>query len=86
MIPDQLAEIEARANAATEGGWDRLSDYLRGEGIVEPNCVLVERARQDIPDLIAYIRELEAMIGEKTGDIVDRLERNLDAAFDEILP
>lgn len=80
MTPQQLSEIEARAKAATEE--PGLSYVVWGRAQRE----FSQHAIQDSLDLIAYIRELESMIGEKTGDIVDRLERNLDAAFDKILP
>lgn len=51
MNSSRLAEIEARAKAATEGTQDALQifNYQR-------------LAKQDIPDLIAHIRELESEI------------------------
>lgn len=79
MTPERLAEIEARAEAATEGPWKCWNGWpakpmacerigpdggggLHGvpdiHGCVE-DLEFAAHARQDIPDLLAYLRELE---------------------------
>jgi hypothetical protein len=70
ITPERLAEIEARVNAATPGPWVHDEFW----GVVDPVFVdedghlapqdmkFIAAAREDVPDLIARVRELEAEI------------------------
>lgn len=91
MTPERIAEIRARAEAATPGPWIAERDcFDEEEGLVwhlftkqdlenlwsdpiglwafffeesdanaESNATFAAHARQDIPDLLVYIKELE---------------------------
>lgn len=80
MTPEQLAEIEARAKAATEGPWHRhlpensgVCNWSAGieweviTGGTVQDHEFIAHARQDIPDLIAAYREQEKRIAELEG-------------------
>lgn len=87
MDSARLAEIEARAKAATEGPWHSNKYGSVGAGkygtspmVLEsgwdgipsrepPNLEFAAHARQDIPDLIAYVRELEGQRDWLVGEI-----------------
>lgn len=75
MTPEQLAEIEARAAAATPGEWE-VSNDSAGDGVKSQNGMVCEivtgdlfqialdmefiaAARQDIPRLCAEVRRLQ---------------------------
>ena len=60
MTTDRLAEIEARCEAALHG---------------PVSLTTVERALEDIPYLIARIRELEAVIQDRNTQIAAWVER-----------
>ena len=71
-----LAAIEARAEAATKGPWESR-DYPNDEvwdskGIWladvrnEETAAFIAHAREDIPALLARVRELEAALAEMT--------------------
>lgn len=72
MTPEQLAEIRARAEAATPGPWGAVKWSALWEirtPAVEPGVAFeldhadaefVSHARTDIPALLDYIEELEA--------------------------
>lgn len=71
--PD-IDAIEARADAATPGPWDVAMDcvtaptcgeILRITGWPEVGDVdaeFIAHAREDVPDLLAYVRDLEAKL------------------------
>lgn len=84
MADERLAEIEARAQAATEGPW-RVQSVRRADNEIgvfvayvgslavlanEPNkseqedATFVAHARTDIPDLLAEVRRLRAVLAE----------------------
>ena len=89
---ERLAEIEARANAATPGPWQigvsidrtygswpvfRLLDMVGPTAAEEKaDAVFIENARSDIPWLIARVRELEAQAA---------LDADVRAAADDLL-
>lgn len=76
MSPEQLQAIRERAEKATQGPWQRGTGYqgdvYSRSGIVivdtedsgSPrqirDATFIAHARQDIPDLLAYVAELEA--------------------------
>jgi len=77
MTPSELATIEARANAATEGPWlesgsqitacetdadGRPWPWLIASDLAPNDCVFLACARADIPALVARVRELEREI------------------------
>lgn len=84
LTPERLDEIEARCEAATPGPWrnrDLLGVLGRPEdgvqicgGCTNDNRDFIAHARQDIPALIAAVRERDARIAE--------LEKDLDWATD----
>ena len=71
MTPERLAEIEARAKAAKPGPWNVFSDatIMSGKWHVTEACrcipgypkwvnaAFIASSREDIPDLIAALRE-----------------------------
>lgn len=76
MTPEYLTAIEQRANAATPGPW-RLDhgDVIADEpgygpvGIAEvigvrdtADAAFIAKAREDVPSLLAYVRELEQLV------------------------
>ena len=81
LTDDDLAAIEARANAATPGPWFSSGpnlntnphvfelDYWNGgdDAIkhANRNAVFIAHARNDIPRLIAEVRRLREIIAEK---------------------
>jgi len=82
MTPSELAAIEARANAATEGPWLESGSQITasetdGDGRPWPwmvasdlapnDCVFLACARADIPALVARVRELEAELAAADG-------------------
>lgn len=77
MKPEQLAEIEARANAATDGPWvlgssgnvPDISYYGSGWAGVTKDEKFIAHSRTDIPALIAEVRRLQ----EKLDIAVDAL-------------
>jgi len=70
---DQLAAIEARANAATEGPWE-VSTGMADQSIIfmpdgysfkvngHPDSKFIAHARTDVPALLALVRERDAQI------------------------
>jgi hypothetical protein len=82
MTDDDLAEIEARANAAQPPPWPlpggRDSNYdarlpLDHEGCdvwpwgTEENMIFAYKAREDVPRLVAEVRRLRRAIAEAMG-------------------
>lgn len=70
MTEEELAAIEARANAATPGPWlpenvQNCSWFSGRDG--EENADFVSSARCDVPDLIAEVRRLNAEVYEHDG-------------------
>lgn len=62
MTPERLAEIKARAEAATSGPWDDgCSHAVNGE--------FIAHARQDIPDLVAEVERLRAALSDIASGI-----------------
>jgi len=107
---ERIAEIKARADAATKGPWGYEESSAIGEGYYEiaplsadgglnwlkevaatatrskENAAFIAAARQDIPDLVAHIDELEsALQGQRVAErpsaicigkpTIERLER-----------
>lgn len=78
MTEDQLAEIEARVKAATEGPWHCDGELVRlhddGDewdvlsrkdfqiSQIGLNAKFIAHARTDVPDLIAEVRRLNTRI------------------------
>ena len=76
MTPERLAEIEARAEAATEGpweAWDRgigFEVHVNGEGLNsefretfrQADAEFIAAARTDVPALLAEVRRLQAAV------------------------
>lgn len=77
MTDEQLAEIEARANAATPGPWvqsqrDTWMVYRDGGGTPEvdvgggydtkENANFIAHARSDVPALVAEVRRLRVAL------------------------
>ena len=57
MDEQRLAEIEARNEAAPSCGWIDLGDVVD----------FADKARQDVDDLLAEVRRLNALVDELTG-------------------
>ena len=82
---NRLNEIEARANAATEGPWELLGDgeYVSGPGILvapddggvtSADAEFIAHARTDMPDMAAALRavlEIHQDGGESQGYLDD---------------
>ena len=75
MTPERLAEIEARANSATEGPWWLAhpgliyGKYPHHEGYAQavtkadpPDAEFIAHARTDIPALLAEVRRLKSRV------------------------
>jgi hypothetical protein len=78
MTNEELAEIEARANAATPGPWNDTSEGVASEKenyyicecyqndpddvIIDADRKFIAHARDDIPNLIAEIKRLRTGI------------------------
>lgn len=76
MTPEQRAEIRARAEAATEGGWgfDGLNgngsyyvvsdghEYVVADGLIEEDAVFIAHARTDVPALLDALDAAEAAV------------------------
>jgi len=72
MTPERLADIKARAEAATPGPWGAvdfaLSTYcgFNNDSLAEPStfedAVFIAYSRQDIPDLIAEVERLRGKL------------------------
>lgn len=78
MTEKELAEIEARATAATEGPWksERVLEFKGKEAwdlegptfwtwdgnMIEPDAVFIAAARTDVPVLVAEVRRLREVI------------------------
>lgn len=87
MTPERLAEIKARADAATKGPWkvaeQDLECWIAGPTVVQnqegafarPNAAFIAHAREDIPDLLAEVERLKS----KTEDRVTELARKYHA-------
>ena len=81
MTPERLAEIEARAEAATEGPWEAWDRGIGFEVHVNAECLnsefretfrqadaeFIAAARTDVPDLLAEVRRLH-QIPDQQGD------------------
>lgn len=85
---ERLAQIEAEANAATGGRWSIASDNMLGSQsyVIEastgpdicrpyrrPDATFIANARQNIPDLIAEVRRLQA----ENERLVERIRRGI---------
>jgi len=71
LTDERLAEIEARCNAATPGPWKNVGGYCdvcasdrEKEANRQANAEFVVHARADVPDLLAEVRMLRALVGE----------------------
>ena len=76
MTPERMAEIEARANAATPGpweAWDRgigFEVHVNGEELNsefretfrQADAEFIAEARTDVPALLAEVRRLQAAV------------------------
>ena len=82
MTPERLAEIRARAEAATVGPWWttrnlRPATIFSGEGSDDNNVVagdaepadatFIAAARTDVPELVAEVERLQARVGSCDG-------------------
>jgi hypothetical protein len=89
ITAERLAEIEARANAATPGPWHAEHRGVMAEGVeivddcavagwdVYPeNQAFIAHARADVPDLVAEVRRLTAALAAHA--------RHTDAAIDGV--
>ena len=86
MTPEQLAEIEARSNAATEGPWHKEKDCGEtGFTVMSPrenprvgvafytsdyDAIFIAHARTDITTLIAAVREKDKLYVSALADLV----------------
>jgi len=68
MTKQELNEIEARANAATDGPWMSVDSFIGvedaedqaiGETGRDKDAVFIAHARTDVPALIAEVRRLQ---------------------------
>lgn len=81
MTLEELAAIEARANAATDGPWKSWCynennpsyavDAPRGASVAsqvnrEANGVFIAYCKQDIPALLAEVRRLQRLVSKET--------------------
>lgn len=89
MTPDRLAEIEARANAATKGPWEvhdgnswRRIGVQFGGSVIEPI-----KQRDGHPDLHARREDLE-LAAHSRADIPDLIAeiRRLNSIIDDLRP
>lgn len=83
MTEDELAAIEARANAATPGLWNWVWRML---DLAEPDMMFIERARADVPVLVAEVRRLRAWLvevrpGPYDGPYLDEIQELIDGAL-----
>lgn len=73
MTPEQLDEIEARANRATEGPWEVIGggEYVTGVsivvapddgGVTSADAEFIASARTDVPQLVAEVRRLQGQV------------------------
>ena len=70
MNEQELQAIEERANAATPGPWSMQQSTLwldvsigyLAHGLAERDKVFIAHAREDVPALIAEVRELRAKL------------------------
>jgi hypothetical protein len=70
MTDEELNEIEARANLASDGPWaqhpiHRKAVHMPGEGWIpdtNADAEFIAHARTDVPRLVARVRELEAAL------------------------
>lgn len=73
MTEAELAEIEARANAATPGPW-KIGGLRRLQmGLMEQDADFVTAARTDVPALVAEVRRLLAALAKIDSDTIDPL-------------
>jgi hypothetical protein len=77
----RIDDIEAREKAASAGPWKRSRNYLGGaylvsvrslhvtvaEGFLKRDAEFIAHARQDIPDLLAFVHEMTALADEWEG-------------------
>lgn len=81
MDEKRLAEIEARANAATPGPWEPEHRGVVGNDVfIVEDCVtagwdayranqaFIATARTDVPDLVAEVRRLTAALATVTAE------------------
>ena len=74
-MTDYLDEIQARADAATDGPWEHVGSYGRivsgpvqvcraygDDGKATPDAPFIAHARTDIPRLVAALRAVEALV------------------------
>ncbi|WP_032376693.1 hypothetical protein [Rhodococcoides fascians] len=97
MSGEELAAIEARASAATEGPWTTESDptgtciyaiplLAQGDGFVAqdlrsaPDAEFIAHAREDVPALLAAVRERDNTIARVRAriDSAERIAKALD--------
>ena len=91
-VPETLAAIAARAEAATPGPWEVADDFLMADaGTVISNqdeqggpswnddddAEFIAHAREDIPFLLALVTELQ-------GQLADAREKTWDECLDAI--
>lgn len=73
-MTDYLDEIQARADAATDGPWEHVGSYGRivsgpvqvcraygDDGKATPDAPFIAHARTDVPRLVAALRAVEAL-------------------------
>lgn len=82
MTEEELAAIEARAIAATEGPWthddttcsvvadsDKVKDWSITDLVTWENGRFIANARADVPALIAEVRRLRVQLAKIAGGI-----------------
>ena len=78
MTPERLAEIRARAEAATEGPWridgrrvvyerDGWAEMVTPILHVSADATFIAAARTDVPELVAEVERLQARVGSCDG-------------------
>jgi hypothetical protein len=105
MTEEELNAIEARANAATPGPWGEqderivswqnpdeatwICDCSETEGSGD-DMPFIAHARNDVPALMAHIRELKRMFASESfkctvcGNVVEELHKEITEAYAEL--
>jgi hypothetical protein len=62
MTDEELNAIETRANAAQPAPWTPLKVKSDEYSILDADCEFIAHAREDVPALVAEVRQLQATI------------------------
>ena len=102
MTAELLAEIQQRADKATQGPWIGLSDEIcvaieQNRGLRYPvvasnvadrkkwfkrkDTEFIAASRQDIPDLLAYVRELSEKVRDLNAILKDVLSESVSTIY-----